>query len=425
MPAVLKGTVPPPHLQLTTSLPWSTYNSHCYPPTSSPGPMTPESLNSYATRLHDSPLTSQDTPVPTSAPGWFTPSGSAMDTPHENTFGTFAYNQSYVTPHPSSAGPLSPHHHQISQTQALDVALSGPSSIENPAGNYSPVSPCSQGSDTMLPALTAHSKPPSPDASGQMSTGPTPMRPRSSPGEYQPWAVNGLNNHTPNMPPLFYPSSNYSSHHSPSLSEPTLDFPSDLTALQSRRLYAPIAPHPRFPGTSAPKRAREDEEEPSEQSKRRRRSDSNTSSTIELGEEDRLLIRLKDEESMPWKEIAARFQSDLGKSYQIPALQMRLKRLRERMRVWTETDIKALRSAHDYWVQNKFDIIAQKMLEFGATEKWTARQCARKWAEIDPGPTPYTTYATYEHQVPTSYPPSYAMSPVEPHHFMPYVPIQQ
>lgn len=83
MPTVLKGTVPPPHLQLTTSLPWSTYNSHCYPPTSSPGPMTPESLNSYATRLHDSPLTSQDTPVHTSAPAWFAPSVPAMDAQQE------------------------------------------------------------------------------------------------------------------------------------------------------------------------------------------------------------------------------------------------------------------------------------------------------------------------------------------------------
>jgi hypothetical protein len=64
---------------------------------------------------------------------------------------------------------------------------------------------------------------------------------------------------------------------------------------------------------------------------------------------------------MPWKDIAARFQTDLGKSYQIPALQMRLKRLRERMRVWTDTDVRALRMAHEYWVQNKFDIIAQKV----------------------------------------------------------------
>ncbi|KAF2006382.1 hypothetical protein P154DRAFT_422735 [Amniculicola lignicola CBS 123094] len=165
-----------------------------------------------------------------------------------------------------------------------------------------------------------------------------------------------------------------------------------------------------------PKRARE-EDEVSEQSKRRKRSDSNTAMTIELGDEDKLLIRLKDEESMPWKDIAARFQSDLGKTYQIPALQMRLKRLRERMRVWTETDVRALRMAHEYWVQSKFDIISQKMLEFGAAEKWTARQCARKWAEIDPGPTPYTTYDL--HSTP-SYAP-YSMSPVEATPFMPYL----
>ncbi|KAF1954936.1 hypothetical protein CC80DRAFT_416508 [Byssothecium circinans] len=194
-------------------------------------------------------------------------------------------------------------------------------------------------------------------------------------------------------------------------------------------MYAPIAPHPRAPGTSAPKRSREDEEELSEQLKRRKRSDSNTSATVELGEEDRLLLQLKDEESMPWKDIAARFQSDLGKTYQIPALQMRLKRLRERMRVWTEPDVKALRMAHEYWVQNKFDIISQKvstpyhntMLEYGAAEKWTARQCARKWAEIDPGPTPYTTY---EHHVPNYATPYATLSPVEAHHFMPYVHIQ-
>lgn len=64
---------------------------------------------------------------------------------------------------------------------------------------------------------------------------------------------------------------------------------------------------------------------------------------------------------MTWKDIAARFQSELGKQYQIPALQMRLKRLRERMRTWTEVDVRALRMAHEYWAQNKFDVIAQKV----------------------------------------------------------------
>lgn len=61
------------------------------------------------------------------------------------------------------------------------------------------------------------------------------------------------------------------------------------------------------------------------------------------------------------------------------------------------------------------------MLEFGAAEKWTARQCARKWAEIDPGPTPYTTY---DHHVPGPTYAPYTMSPVEAPHFMPFVHIQ-
>lgn len=154
---------------------------------------------------------------------------------------------------------------------------------------------------------------------------------------------------------------------------------SDIAAPQPRRMYAPIAPHPHGPQRSVPPKRSRDDDELSEQSKRRKRSDSNTTS-MELGEEDRLLIQLKDEESMPWKDIAARFQSDLGKTYQIPALQMRLKRLRERMRVWTETDIRALRMAHDYWVQNKFEIISQKvMVPFARTEPKLTGLDARFW----------------------------------------------
>lgn len=104
-----------------------------------------------------------------------------------------------------------------------------------------------------------------------------------------------------------------------------------------------------------------DEDEILELTKRRRRSESTTSTPLELTEEDKLLLKLKEEESMPWKDIASRFQNDLGKQYQIPALQMRLKRLRERMRVWSEADVRALRMAHEYWAQNKFDIISQKV----------------------------------------------------------------
>lgn len=214
-----------------------------------------------------------------------------------------------------------------------------------------------------------------------------------------------------------------------------LDPGADLAAPQPRRMYAPIAPQPFGTPMGMQKRQREDDEI-SEQSKRRKRSDSTMTAPLELSDEDKLLLQLKDDESMPWKDIAARFQADMGKTYQIPALQMRLKRLRERMRVWTEADLKALRMAHEYWVQSKFEIISQKvikpknpssdrntniliqMLEYGSAEKWTARQCARKWAEIDPGPTPYTTYDLHST---TSYAP-YTMSPVDATpSFLPYL----
>lgn len=90
--------------------------------------------------------------------------------------------------------------------------------------------------------------------------------------------------------------------------------------------------------THASKRSRDDEDVTDSVPKRRKRATSNTTQT-ELNEEESLLLRLKDDENLPWKDIALRFQTDRGKAYQVPALQMRLKRLRERMRVWTERDV--------------------------------------------------------------------------------------
>lgn len=202
-----------------------------------------------------------------------------------------------------------------------------------------------------------------------------PNRPRSSPSTFTPnqsstgpvefnWTMDPLGIATPNMQEHYYSGSSYPSvrARSPRWSEPASDLHTDIAAPQPRRMYAPIAPHPMgLQGRTSVLKRNRDDDELSDQSKRRKRSDSNATNSVDLTDEDRLLIRLKDEESMPWKDIAARFQSDLGKAYQIPALQMRLKRLRERMRVWTETDVRALRMAHEYWAQNKFDIIAQKV----------------------------------------------------------------
>jgi hypothetical protein len=177
------------------------------------------------------------------------------------------------------------------------------------------------------------------------------------------WTMNSLGIHSGSLHHDQYYAPFQHLTRSPRLSEPLMELPSNhLTSPQPRRLYTPIAPQPLdAPRSSGMKRSRDEDDEGADEIKRRKRSDSNTSVQFELSEEDKLLLQLKEEESMPWKDIAARFQTDLGKAYQIPALQMRLKRLRERMRVWTETDVRALRMAHEYWAQNKFDIISQKV----------------------------------------------------------------
>ena len=101
----------------------------------------------------------------------------------------------------------------------------------------------------------------------------------------------------------------------------------------------PIAPDPiGLQQMHALKRMREEEELAESGSRKRRRAPSQAG-PMELNEEEQLLLRLKDEENLPWKDIAVRFQEELGRSYQVPALQMRFKRLRERMRCWTEADV--------------------------------------------------------------------------------------
>lgn len=61
---------------------------------------------------------------------------------------------------------------------------------------------------------------------------------------------------------------------------------------------------------------------------------------LELSEDERLLIKLKQEQNMPWKDISREFEERLGRPYQVPALQMRYKRLKERLRLWTDQDVR-------------------------------------------------------------------------------------
>ena len=224
----------------------------------------------------------------------------------------------------------------------------------------SPFPPFSR-SDDPFPTSVADYAPPSYSASHrpppiQVTTMPNHLlqvsRPKSSPSTFGPNVEDLLFTENPFKmkneefpPPIFtlspqsgpggnskgtspyYPPSEYS------MSNPS------HSPIRSRPI--PIAPDPiGLSNMNALKRAREDEEL-SEYGPRKRKRAASQSGPVELNEEEQLLLKLKEEENLPWKDIAVRFQTDLGKSYQVPALQMRFKRLRERMRTWTDTDVSA------------------------------------------------------------------------------------
>lgn len=133
--------------------------------------------------------------------------------------------------------------------------------------------------------------------------------------------------------------------HSPVLSTagPPPAFNGEMPALEGGRfLSGPpslIAPDPSMVGRS--KRKLEDDSSPDSTSSKRSRRSIGCQQNLELNEEERLLLQLKDQESLPWKDIAIRFQQALGRTHQVPALQMRYKRLREKLRSWTEEDVSA------------------------------------------------------------------------------------
>ncbi|KAI7160116.1 hypothetical protein KC349_g3727 [Hortaea werneckii] len=154
--------------------------------------------------------------------------------------------------------------------------------------------------------------------------------------------------------------------------------PPELRQPQPQRPYTNIAPNP----AGAIKRQRDEEERAESNSSKRRKRTSSVASA-DLSEDDRFLVQLKEDESLPWKEIATRFQTDKGKNLQVAALQMRYKRLREKFRLWEDQDIQALRLSHEYWEKYKWEIISSKMLEFGLQERWPPRHCARKWQELE------------------------------------------
>lgn len=197
-----------------------------------------------------------------------------------------------------------------------------------------------------------------------------PGRPRSSPSTFGPspetipWTTSGLGIQyttatcgvptppvTSTFPPNVFQTYPTDDHYGASS-------PPEIRQPQPRRPYTTIAPNPQ----SVQKRRRDEEEPqdtPSGTSKRRKRTSSVASA--DLSEDDRFLVQLKEDENLPWKDIATRFQTEKGKAFQVAALQMRYKRLREKFRVWEDQDVQALKLAHEYWEKYKWEIIGAKV----------------------------------------------------------------
>lgn len=204
-------------------------------------------------------------------------------------------------------------------------------------------------------------------------------RPRSSPSTFGPsaatipWPENALGirleSHQHQQPQAQAPLP----QNSPYLSQTYTHTPIPLTTAsppsplhpQPRRSYPPLAPA-LTPSKRRLSALEEASSTPSSTSaaKRKRTSSlaSNAAAAVaELSDDDRFLVALKEDECLPWKEIAARFAADKGKQVQVAALQMRYKRLREKCRVWDARDVEALGRAVAAWERERWDIVASKV----------------------------------------------------------------
>lgn len=132
--------------------------------------------------------------------------------------------------------------------------------------------------------------------------------------------------------------------------------------LAARKQPVPILPNPDgpFPAIGQKRSASDAEMTPDTRPAKLRRGSSLSPANVELKEEEILLHQFR-EEGCSWKETANRLNKETGHQLKVPALQMRLKRLYERLREWSEVDVQALRLAVEYHQNKMFEIVCSKV----------------------------------------------------------------
>lgn len=285
---------------------------------------------------------------------------------------SYPYNDSYVTPYPSSTLESQPWT-QYARASAPELHVST---------SYGSLSVQSQHSSSMMkdpgrPRSSPSTFGPSPESINWTTTSGLGLQYTTAGGQPTPPPAVSTTTFPPNVFQTYPTDDHYSTSSPPRLRQP-----------QPRKAFTSIAPSPAA-GADAGKRKRDDDldlQSGGGGGKRRKRATS-VASQADLSEDDRFLVQLKEDENIAWKDIAARFMNEKGKNFQVAALQMRYKRLREKFRIWEDQDVQALKLAHEYWEKYKWEIISAKMLDFGVQERWPARHCARKWTELEPSST--------------------------------------
>ncbi|KAH0281204.1 hypothetical protein KCU84_g18915, partial [Aureobasidium melanogenum] len=159
-------------------------------------------------------------------------------------------------------------------------------------------------------------------------------RPRSSPSTFGPppneilWPENPLGIRFPVTEPQMVLTTTgvlTETYQTPAAEFTTPSPPQRRSSADTQRYYPSIAPNPA--GLASKRRQEQEDEEAMLRSNSKRRK--RTPSLECLSDEERLLITLKEDEALPWKEIAARFSNQLGQSITVATLQMRYLRLRQ------------------------------------------------------------------------------------------------
>lgn len=220
---------------------------------------------------------------------------------------------------------------------------------------------------------TPYSRPPNPDFVTGYNLQPVPVphvqqaltyeRPRSSPSTFGPaeglpWSDNalGIRYEAPEQSNTL--GSTFTSVPYREARRPQEQVFTTPSPPEPQRFYPTLAPNP--VGLVAKRRRDEEDEAALASSSKRRKRTPSASSVEALSEDDRFLLTLKEEDALPWKDIAARV-SQRGKPVTVAASQMRYLRIRERLRAWEPVDIEALRLAHEWYEKCKWDIISQKV----------------------------------------------------------------